>query len=84
MGYSGSEARVLRSFGKAVRKHRQAIGLSQEKLAEFAELHRTYAADIERGTRNVGLINIVRLAGALRISPGKLLDTIPKKKSVPD
>jgi transcriptional regulator with XRE-family HTH domain len=84
MGYSGSDARVLRSFGKAVRKHRRAIGLSQEKLAELADLHRTYVADIERGTRNVGLINIVCLAEALRIAPGKLFDPIPKKKPASD
>jgi transcriptional regulator with XRE-family HTH domain len=84
MGYSGFEARVLRSFGQAVRKHRQAIGLSQEKLAELADLHRTYIADIERGTRNIGLINIVHLAEALRIAPGKLLDAIPKKKPASD
>jgi transcriptional regulator with XRE-family HTH domain len=84
MGYSGSDARFLHSFGKAVRKHRRAIGLSQEKLAELADLHRTYIADIERGTRNVGLINIVRLAEALRIAPGKLLDPIPKKKPASD
>ena len=84
MGYSRSDARVLRSFGKAVRKHRRAIGLSQEKLAELADLHRTYIADIERGTRNVGLINIVGLAEALGISPGRLLDPIPKKKPASD
>ena len=36
MGYSSVEARILRSFGQAVRKHRQKVGLSQEKLAELA------------------------------------------------
>ncbi len=73
MGYAGPEAQVLVSFGESVRKHRQARGLSQEKLAELADLHRTYIADIERGTRNVGVINIVRLAQALNLSPARLL-----------
>jgi transcriptional regulator with XRE-family HTH domain len=82
MGYSSSDARVLRLFGEAVRKHRRVIGLSQEKLAELADLHRTYIADIERCTRNIGLINITRLAEALRICPGKLLDTLPRRPPV--
>jgi hypothetical protein len=51
------------------------------------DLHKPLQAantDHERGTRNVGLINIVRLAGALRVSPGKLLEPIPKKKPASD
>jgi len=71
--------RVLRAFGQSVRKRRQALGLSQEKLAELADLHRTYIADIERGTRNVGLINVVRLAEALDVSPGTLVDPLAKR-----
>lgn len=45
-----------------------ALGLTQEDLAEKADLHRTYIADIERGTRNLSLRNIERLAGALECS----------------
>ncbi len=67
-----------------MRKHRQAVGLSQEKLAELADLHRTYIADIERGTRNVGLINIVRLAKALGIHPGEFFTQLSKKSVASD
>jgi len=56
------------SFGNAVRKRRLELKLSQEELAEIAGLHRTYVADIERGTRNVSLKNLVKLIHALDIS----------------
>jgi predicted transcriptional regulator len=55
----------LKIFGEQVRKLRKARGLSQEELAELAELHRNYIGGIERGERNVALLNIVRLAKAL-------------------
>jgi transcriptional regulator with XRE-family HTH domain len=70
--------KILKEFGKSVRAHRQRLGVSQEKLAEFADLHRTYVADIERGNRNVGLVNIVRLADALGVEPGELVNPCTK------
>ena len=42
--------------------------MSQERLAEQAHIHRTYIADIERGTRNIALRNLARLAAALDLS----------------
>ncbi|MBD1837925.1 helix-turn-helix transcriptional regulator [Coleofasciculus sp. FACHB-64] len=66
----------LEKFGDQVRQLRKARGLSQEKLAELTDLHRTYIGGIERGERNVALVNIVRLARALRVSPSELLKEI--------
>jgi transcriptional regulator with XRE-family HTH domain len=63
-------------LGKTVRQKRLAMGLSQEALAEKADLHWTYIGGIERGERNLSLINIVRIARALGIAPGRLLDGI--------
>ncbi|MCU0518228.1 MAG: helix-turn-helix domain-containing protein [Oscillatoria sp. Prado101] len=63
----------LKKFGEQVRNFRKARGLSQEELAELAGLHRNYIGGIERGERNVALLNILRLAKALEISPSDLL-----------
>ena len=63
----------LRAFGDAVRARRQASGLSQEKLAELAGLHRTYIGSVERGERNLSLINIYAIASALGCAPAELL-----------
>ena len=59
-------------FGRMLRKLRVRKGLSQERLAEIADLHRNYVGGIERGERNVGLRNIVRLARALGVNPSRL------------
>jgi transcriptional regulator with XRE-family HTH domain len=55
-------------FGEAVRKRRNELQLSQEKLAEKARLHRTYIADIERGERNISLESIVKVIQALDLT----------------
>ena len=64
--------RVQAAFGKALKWFRASLGVSQEQLAERAELHRTYVGDVERGERNISLLNIAKIADALRIKPSKL------------
>lgn len=66
----------LKRFGRRVRELRQAAGLSQEELAERCGLHRTYVGGIERGERNVGVLNLLQLARALRVRPGELLANV--------
>jgi transcriptional regulator with XRE-family HTH domain len=60
-------------FAFNVRLHRQLLGMSQEALADAAELHRTYVGSIERGERNVSIDNMERIARALNLD---LLDLL--------
>lgn len=63
----------LAAFGLAVRMLRQRAGLSQEQLADHCGLHRTYVGSVERGERNISLLNIHVMAEALNVSAAELL-----------
>lgn len=63
-----SELDIKKRFGKAIRRRRRKLDISQEVLAERTELHRTYISNIERGRQNPSLENIEKLAKALNIS----------------
>ena len=65
---------IIRVFADNLKRYRVERGFSQEHLAELCGLHRTYISDIERGTRNVSLENVQRLALALELAPSKLLE----------
>lgn len=60
-------------FGRKVRKRRHELDLTQEKLAELANLHHNYVGSVERGERNIALENIIVLAKALKCSPKDLM-----------
>jgi transcriptional regulator with XRE-family HTH domain len=69
----GATDPLLIAFGAAVRAIRHERGWSQEDFADRVGLHRTYIGDVERGERNLGLINIARIATALDVPPSALL-----------
>lgn len=68
------ETNLVGVFAGNVRRLRKALGLSQEDLAEAAGVHRTYIGMIERGEKNVTIYNIERIAQALKVRPGTLLE----------
>jgi DNA-binding XRE family transcriptional regulator len=67
---------ALHQFGLRIRQLRLERKLSQEDLAELANLHRNYVSQIETGRRNVSLLNILKLAHGLNVKPTKLIETI--------
>jgi transcriptional regulator with XRE-family HTH domain len=69
------------AFGIRMKAIREDRGYSQERLAELAKLHRTYIGGIERGERNVSLLNIWRIAEALEVNPSVLF-TNPENLTV--
>jgi len=66
--------KLLKEFGLHLREKRKEQNLSQEKLGLIAELDRTYISGIERGLRNISLINILKLAQALDLPPSELFE----------
>lgn len=70
----GDGAQAL--FSANVRRVRQTLGMTQEKLAEAAELHPNYISSVERGERNISIRNIERIAHALGVSMASLV-TLP-------
>jgi transcriptional regulator with XRE-family HTH domain len=59
-------------FGKALRHRRNGMGVSQEAFADLCGLDRTYVGGIERGERNVALVNLEKIAKALHLSLSEL------------
>ncbi len=68
--------------GKNVRAYRELMGISQERLADIAGLHRTYITQVEQGKRNLTVISIFKIAKALEIEPPLLLIPDSWKKKI--
>ena len=64
---------MLVALGEAIRRARTGAGLSQEALAVDADLDRSYMGGIERGEHNLTVMNIVKIANALKLKPSTLL-----------
>ncbi|HBL74737.1 MAG: transcriptional regulator [Bacteroidetes bacterium GWF2_42_66] len=67
---------IIELFGKVLRELREANHISQEKLAEYCDLDRTYISLLERGLRQPTITTIFKLANALNISPSKLIEKV--------
>lgn len=65
---------VLEALGQAVRERRRMLALSQEALADAAKIDRSHMGRIERGERNVTMLNMVRIARALDMPLSKLIN----------
>ena len=71
--YSKEEKSYLLKVGDKIRQLRTDIGLSQEKLSFACDLDRTYIGSVERGERNISVINLKKIAKALNTDPSELL-----------
>jgi transcriptional regulator with XRE-family HTH domain len=78
MGKRRARRDIRERFGFAVKLRREELELTQEDLADRAGIHRTYLSDIERGSRNVSLVNIERLAAALSLSMSELFERVER------
>ena len=74
-----SKPDVRERFGTAVKFRREELELTQEDLADKAGIHRTYLSDVERGTRNLSLVNIEKLAAALSMKMSELFAAVERQ-----
>jgi transcriptional regulator with XRE-family HTH domain len=72
--------KAVREFAERIRELRAARGWSQERLAEEADLHRTYVGGIERALRNISLYNIAKLAHAFGVPIAELFTRSRKSR----
>ena len=64
----------LRQAGSRIREARERRNLTQAALGALCELHRTFIGSVERGERNISLLNLRKIARALRTTPARLLE----------
>ncbi len=65
---------ITQSVGKRIRTYRQRIGLTQEELAEIAEVHPTYIGQVERGEKNLTIGTLGKILNAFKISPAEFFE----------
>lgn len=74
MSYSKQDKELLKNVGRRIKDYRKKTGLSQEKLAFACELDRTYIGSVERGERNISVINLSKIANAFNVPVIDLLN----------
>lgn len=66
----------LEALGNEIKCLRLQKGLSQDGLAYLTELHRTYISNVENGSRNLSILNLIKIANALKVTPSELIKCI--------
>jgi len=76
-----TDQRFLRRIGDRIREQRVARKLTQDELGKKCELHRTFIGSVERGERNVSILNLKSIASALRVPLAELLTDRPQSET---
>lgn len=71
-----SSSKILERYGQRIKELRKHKNLTQEKLAEKAKLHYTYIGTVERGEKNISMINIEKISKALGVSLARFFSTL--------
>ena len=73
------DRRLLQEVGDRLRAARKETGLSQEALAHISGLHRTYVSSIERGERNLSILNLLTLATVLEVDAAAFVTSLQRR-----
>lgn len=67
------DKKILIKLGDRIREARKELGVSQEQLAHLSGMHRTYVSSVERGERNISVLNLLSIAGVLGVDAADLV-----------
>ncbi len=81
MSYDKNESRFLLKIGQRIRILRETHNMTQEQLSFKCGLHRTYISSVERGERNIALINLEKILAALQVSLAQFFTDLPDEES---
>lgn len=73
---------ILLILGDRLREARKQAGLSQEELAHRSGLHRTYISLVERGGRNISMLNLLTITGVLGVDPADIVQGLSRKPNL--
>lgn len=76
-------SQLTKQIGERLRSLRVSAGLTQERLAERADMHPTYIGQLERGEKNATIESFCKLANALNVPPAQLFAHLPSQNSQP-
>ncbi|WP_211440610.1 helix-turn-helix domain-containing protein [Corynebacterium glutamicum] len=76
------DKKILIQLGGRIRDVRKGLGISQEELAHLSGMHRTYVSSVERGERNISVLNLLSLAGVLGVDAGDLVTGLTRKPRI--
>jgi transcriptional regulator with XRE-family HTH domain len=80
MSKTSTKPPILMDFGDCVRQYRTERGYSQEAFADACEIDRSYMGGVERGERNLALINIIRIVQTLEMEPSEFFKGLDSGK----
>lgn len=70
-------------FGESIRRHRKALGYSQEAFGDACGIDRSYMGGIERGEHNLALLNILKIVSALKMQPSEFFRSMDRPRPKP-
>ncbi|WP_414716588.1 MULTISPECIES: helix-turn-helix domain-containing protein [Thalassolituus] len=79
-----TDRELLLAIGRNVRRQRLLLDITQEELSARSGLHPTYISEVERGKRNLTVVSLFRLAGALETEPSRILELVSSSPVIAD